>query len=199
MPVYSMTGYASAQRSVDTQADAAGPEPAAGAQLGLEIRCVNSRFLDLSLRLPEDLRQLEPALRDAVGAQLKRGKVELRLSLESTHSGGVAEPSDKLLQRLVQVQARITKWLPQATALSVADVVRIAGNEQSSHRDWSANILSLAQEALRALAQALPGGADALIRAAEEVGARGALAERVVQALGGGGGGQERGGGQQMM
>jgi len=52
---------------------------------------------------------------------------------------------------------------------------------------------------VRALAQALPGGADALIRAAEEVGARGALAERVVQALCGGGGGQERGGGQQMM
>jgi uncharacterized protein (TIGR00255 family) len=152
--VYSMTGYASAQRSVDTQADATGSEPAARAQLGLEIRCVNSRFLDLSLRLPEDLRQLEPVLRDAVGAQLKRGKVELRLSLESTHSGGVADPSDKLLQRLVQVQARITKWLPQATALGVADVVRIAGNEQSSHRDWSADILSLTREALRALAQA---------------------------------------------
>ena len=78
----------------------------------------------------------------------------LRLSLESTHSGGVAEPSDRLLQRLVQVQARITKWLPQATALSVADVVRIAGNEQSSHPDWSADILSLAQEALHALAEA---------------------------------------------
>jgi uncharacterized protein (TIGR00255 family) len=91
---------------VDTQADATGSEPAAGAQLGLEIRCVNSRFLDLSLRLPEDLRQLEPALRDAVGAQLKRGKVELRVSLESTHSGGVAEPSDKLLQRLVHDRLR---------------------------------------------------------------------------------------------
>ena len=150
MPVYSMTGYASAQRSVDAQADAAGLEPAPGAQIGLEIRCVNSRFLDLSLRLPEHVRQLEPALRDAVGAQLKRGKVELRLSLESSHTGGVAEPSDTLLQRLVQVQARITKWLPQATALSVADVVRIAGNEQSGQRDWSAEVLDLAQEALQA-------------------------------------------------
>ena len=67
VPVYSMTGYASAQRTVEAQADATGLEPADCAQLGLEIRCVNSRFLDLSLRLPEDLRQLEPALRDAVG------------------------------------------------------------------------------------------------------------------------------------
>ena len=149
-----MTGYASAQRTVEAQADATGLEPADCAQLGLEIRCVNSRFLDLSLRLPEDLRQLEPTLRDAVGTQLKRGKVELRVSLDSTHAGGVAEPSDKLLQRLVQVQARATKWLPQATALSVADVIRMAANEQSSQRDWSADILSLAQEALGALAEA---------------------------------------------
>jgi uncharacterized protein YicC (UPF0701 family) len=57
VPVYSMTGYASAQRTVEAQADATGVEPADCAQLGLEIRCVNSRFLDLSLRLPEDLRQ----------------------------------------------------------------------------------------------------------------------------------------------
>lgn len=152
--VYSMTGYASAQRTVDAQTDPKGSAPAAAAQLGLEIRCVNSRFLDLALRLPEDLRQLEPALRDAVGAQLKRGKVELRVSLESAHAGGVAEPSEALLKRLVQVQARTTKWLPQATPLSVADVVRIAANEQSGHRDWSADVRNLAQEVLAALAQA---------------------------------------------
>ncbi len=154
MPVYSMTGYASAQRSVNTQADAADSGGAASAQLGLEIRCVNSRFLDLSLRLPEDLRQLEPALRDAVGAQLKRGKVELRVSLDSAHAGGVADPSEALLKRLVQVQARTTKWLPQATPLGVADVIRMAANEQSSQRDWSADVLSLAQEVVAALAHA---------------------------------------------
>ena len=114
-----MTGYASGQRSVNTQADAADPGATTSAQIGLEIRCVNSRFLDLSLRLPEDLRQLEPALRDAVGAQLKRGKVELRVSLDSAHAGGVADPSEALLKRLVQVQARTTKWLPQATPLGV--------------------------------------------------------------------------------
>lgn len=63
MPVYSMTGYASAQHSTTataSESDAKAP----GAQLGLEIRSVNSRFLDLSFRLPEDLRQFEPALRD---------------------------------------------------------------------------------------------------------------------------------------
>ncbi|NBX05641.1 MAG: hypothetical protein EBR18_06000 [Betaproteobacteria bacterium] len=182
VPVYSMTGYASAQRSVNTQADAADSGASASAQLGLEIRCVNSRFLDLSLRLPEDLRQLEPALRDAVGSQLKRGKVELRVSLDSAHAGGVADPSEALLKRLVQVQARTTKWLPQATPLGVADVVRMAANEQSSHRDWSADVLSLAQDVLAALAQARAREgarlADMLHSRVQELRALAAQAER---------------------
>ena len=67
MPVYSMTGYASAQR-----ASTAGPEPSSTppARLGLEIRSVNSRFLDLALRLPDELRALEPSLRSLLTAQL---------------------------------------------------------------------------------------------------------------------------------
>ena len=79
MPVYSMTGYASAQR-----ASTAGPEPSSTqpARLGLEIRSVNSRFLDLALRLPDELRALEPSLRSLLTAQLKRGKVELRAAIE---------------------------------------------------------------------------------------------------------------------
>ena len=60
MPVFSMTGYASAQHSSANSAEQANL-PAA--QLGLEIRSVNSRFLDLTFKLPEDLRQFEPALR----------------------------------------------------------------------------------------------------------------------------------------
>ena len=187
VPVYSMTGYASAQRGVDTRADSAGSAPPASAQLGLEIRCVNSRFLDLSLRLPEDLRQLEPALRDAIGAQLKRGKVELRVSLESAHAGGIADPSDALLKRLVQVQARTTKWLPQATPLGVADVIRMAANEQSGHRDWSAYVLSLAHEVLAALAQARAreGGrlTEMLHNRVQELRGLAALAEPLVPQL----------------
>jgi len=187
VPVYSMTGYASAQRGVDAQTDSTGSAPAASAQLGLEIRCVNSRFLDLSLRLPEDLRQLEPMLRDAVGSQLKRGKVELRVSLESAHAGGIADPSEALLKRLVQVQARTTKWLPQATPLGVADVIRMAANEPSSHRDWSADVLSLAHEVLVALAQARAreGGrlAEMLHNRVQELRALAAQAEPLVPQL----------------
>ena len=71
---------------------------------GVEIRSVNSRFLDLTFKLPEELRQHETALRELLTQRLKRGKVELRASLESSAPGGVAEPSTRLLQRLNGVQ-----------------------------------------------------------------------------------------------
>ena len=64
MAVYSMTGYASAQRGVsETGDDKDGPVR----RLGLEIRAVNSRFLDLSFRLSDELRAQEPALRALLG------------------------------------------------------------------------------------------------------------------------------------
>jgi uncharacterized protein (TIGR00255 family) len=74
MSVYSMTGYASVQQSTSASS-------AAAPRLGLEIRSVNSRFLDLVFRLPEELRHAEPALREKLASRLKRGKVEVRASL----------------------------------------------------------------------------------------------------------------------
>ena len=73
MSVFSMTGYATAQSSAPKAAatDEGASEP--GARLGIEIRSVNSRFLDLSFRLPDELRQTEPVLRELLTAQLKRG------------------------------------------------------------------------------------------------------------------------------
>ena len=154
MPVYSMTGYASAQHnSANTASDSNAKSMPAG-QLGLEIRSVNSRFLDLSFKLPEDLRQFEPALRELLGASLKRGKVEVRASIEATSTAGVPEPSTKLLQRLNAVQDNVKAWLPQAVPLTVADVLKLCVAEQSSSGDWGANLLPLAEKALQELLQA---------------------------------------------
>jgi uncharacterized protein (TIGR00255 family) len=109
-----MTGYASAQQSIPSASGATEHKPASIAQLGLEIRSVNSRFLDLSFRLPEDLRQWEPALRELLVGRLKRGKVEVRASVELPGSSSIGEPSPKLLQRLNAVQDNVKAWLPQA-------------------------------------------------------------------------------------
>ncbi len=151
MPVYSMTGYASAQRNSNTTAQESDNKSGMASQLGLEIRSVNSRFLDLSFRLPEDLRQFEPALRDLLIAKLKRGKVEVRASVESASTSSISEPTPKLLQRLNAVQDNVKAWLPSALPLSVADVIRLASSEQSPQRDWGDAILPLASEALKDL------------------------------------------------
>lgn len=153
MAVYSMTGYASVQSLADATAAPTDPTKSATAQLGLEIRSVNSRFLDVSFRLPEDLRHWEPQLREILGARLKRGKVEVRVSLDA-QTGIVSEPSPKLLQRLNSLQDNIKVWLPQAAGLTVADVLRLASSDSSGTRDWSAALLPLAGTALDALLEA---------------------------------------------
>lgn len=153
MPVYSMTGYASAQHSTASTTPETDAKTPAG-RLGFEIRSVNSRFLDLTFKLPEELRQFEPALRDLMIAHLKRGKVEVRASVESLASSAVPDPSPKLLQRLNAVQDAVKSWLPQAAPLSVAEVVRLCAAEQITPQDWSSAIVPVAEKSLKELLKA---------------------------------------------
>jgi len=148
MPVYSMTGYASVQHSLPP-ADAQSPLPPV--RLGLEIRSVNSRFLDLSFRLPEELRQIEPGLRELVTRQLRRGKVEVRASFDTGDTSGVGTPSAQTLQRLATLQDKIKDWLPEARPLSVADVLRLSTGNSSPLNVEPAAWLALAQESIEAL------------------------------------------------
>ena len=156
-----MTGYASGQRGASSLSGEAGAKGSMPARLGLEIRSVNSRFLDLAFRLPDELRQHEPALRELLTARLKRGKVELRAALERATDEVVAEPGARLLQRLNSLQDTIRSWLPDARALSVAEVLKLAGNDSGAAVDWQAELLPLARQTL-----------DELMAAREREGAR---------------------------
>ncbi len=117
----------------------------------MEIRSVNSRFLDLSFRLPEELRPYEPALRELVLARLKRGKVEVRAAIETLSQDALTEPSPRLLQRLGAVQDSVRTWLPDARALSVADIIRLSATDAGSGHDWRADLLALAQTVVEEL------------------------------------------------
>ena len=149
MSLQSMTGYASAQSHLGADA----PTPA-GLRLGMEIRSVNSRFLDVSFRLPDELRAQEPALRELIGAHLKRGKVELRAHLEAATDTQIANPDTALLQNLVKVQDNVRMWLPQAQALSVAEVMRLASAPSTLAQDMSAPVQALGKQLLDQLCQA---------------------------------------------
>jgi uncharacterized protein YicC (UPF0701 family) len=122
MAVYSMTGYASA--SAGTAENERGDASGAGAGGVLaEARSVNGRFLDLSLKLPEELRGLEPAVRELVQASIRRGKVEVRLALPREAEGTWPRPAPETLSRLAQLQDTVQGWLPKAAPLSVHEAL----------------------------------------------------------------------------
>lgn len=154
MQVYSMTGYASVQHQSAKRPGGEGGATFSGGRLGVEIRSINSRFLDLGFRLPDELRSMEPALRQMLTSGLKRGKVELRAAIELNTSSTIASPSGALLQSLQQAQAQVRRWLPEAMLLSVADVLRLAGHESRDSQDWSEELLSLSRQALAGLVEA---------------------------------------------
>lgn len=151
MAVYSMTGYASAQQDASTQGSDADVRTPPARQLGLEIRSVNSRFLDISFRLPDELRAMEPVLRTLLTKKIKRGKVEVRAAIENAGTGALPELSTRFLQRLNSVQDNVQAWLPDAAPLSVAEVLRLSANTHSGQEDWSKTVPPLAEKALKAL------------------------------------------------
>jgi len=110
-----MTGYANASASAPTASAAALHEASRGAatkasaapSLSVEIRSVNGRFLDISMRLPDELRGLEPALRAILTARFKRGKIELRLSGAAHAEGVVPEPTPEQLAHLARVDGAV--------------------------------------------------------------------------------------------
>lgn len=183
MAVYSMTGYASAQHTPGG-AEAHGESKGVPVRrLGLEIRSVNSRFLDLAFRLPDELRQHEPALRDLLIARLKRGKVEVRVSLESDGATPLPEPSARLMQRLNSLQDSVRTWLPDAAGLSVADVLRLGAAEDpnAAREDWAAPLLALAERVTADLLAAREReGARLAAMLRERIGQLRTLAEQAV-------------------
>ncbi|MFN5164706.1 MAG: YicC family protein [Pseudomonadota bacterium] len=128
MTVYSMTGYA-----------VAGTEGADGndgaANLTVEARSVNGRFLDLSLRLPDELRGLEPALRDLAGARLRRGKVELRIAAGREAADPWPQPGADQLARLAALQAEVTARPRADEAVLAAARACLAGLAEARARE----------------------------------------------------------------
>ncbi|WP_027864403.1 YicC/YloC family endoribonuclease [Massilia alkalitolerans] len=110
-----MTGYA-----VATSESAAGT-------LTIEIKSVNSRFLDLQFRINDELRALEPDLRAAIMAAITRGKVEVRLSFGRKTAGGSQVLNQELLADLARLQAEVTKHFAQAAQMTVAELLRWPG------------------------------------------------------------------------
>jgi uncharacterized protein (TIGR00255 family) len=169
-----MTGYANASASPVSSSAAALHEPraagAAAVSIGVEMRSVNNRFLDLSLRLPDEYRSLEPALRELVTGRFKRGKIELRLSGGGDADAGQAEPQPEQLAHVARVEREVREHLPDARALSVHEVLHWCRGG-ARHEDASDAVLDAARRCVEGLAEA---------RAREGARLAAVLSERIV-------------------
>jgi uncharacterized protein (TIGR00255 family) len=137
--IHSMTGYAIASA-----------ESARGA-LHLELRSVNSRFLDLQFRVADELRATEPLLRELIGARIARGKLDCRLYVGNS----VAAPRQRLnaqaIEQLRVLAAEAEKEFPGAAPLRVTDVLRWPGVLSEPAMDEEATRATLATLARRVL------------------------------------------------
>ena len=114
--VSSMTGYAAVTR-----------ELAAGT-LALELKSVNSRFLDVQFRIAEELRSAEPQLRELAMASVARGKLDCRLAFTASPlARGEAALNSEVLSRLARLSQLVRSAIPEAQPLRVIEVLHWPG------------------------------------------------------------------------
>ena len=101
-----------------------------------EVRSVNHRYLDVGVRLPEDLRRLEPKVRERVGARLKRGKVDctLRVLPAPGEAGGLLLDQD-LAGRVANAARAVAELLSDPAPVSPVDILRWPGVVQAQAPD----------------------------------------------------------------
>jgi uncharacterized protein (TIGR00255 family) len=114
--IVSMTGFAAVAADLP------------GASIAVELRSVNHRYLDVTVKLPEELRSLETPLREALAAGIARGKVECRVSLARTSPGTAGLSVDpQRVAALAAAAGDVARLMPGAAPLSTAEILRWPG------------------------------------------------------------------------
>jgi len=114
--IHSMTGYATAAKDFPF------------GTLGVELRSVNHRYLDVQFRLSDDLRAIEPALREMLSEQVGRGKVECRVTfLAAAGVNKTYRLNEELMLHLEDLELKVRTMLAGAGQLTTAEVLRWPG------------------------------------------------------------------------
>ncbi len=136
--IRSMTAFASGERATQW------------GTLGCELRAVNHRFLELGVRLPEELRALEPALRERVSARVARGKLDLSLRLRPPEGGDAPQLNPRRVGQLSELALDLQARFP-AMRIEFTELLQFPGVLQTG----AANPEALQVEALDLLEQVL--------------------------------------------
>ena len=118
-----MTGFGNASATAASAASSEGAAATDSAAVTVELRSVNSRFLDISFRMPDELRQHEAALRDLITVGCRRGKVDVRVSAAKSSGDDWPQPTSDQLNRLSRLEGTVTSWMGKAQPLSVNEVL----------------------------------------------------------------------------
>ena len=114
--ILSMTGFAAVATELP------------GMTLTVDLRSVNHRYLDLTVKLPDELRAIEPVLREKLAAAVKRGKVECRVALNRASVGNAALAIDaSRVGQLAAAAADVIRHAPGAPPLTVHEILRWPG------------------------------------------------------------------------
>jgi uncharacterized protein (TIGR00255 family) len=142
--IASMTGFAAAAAELP------------GCSLSVELRSVNHRYLDVQVRLPDELRALDTALRDLLTREVRRGKVDCRIALNHALPGAASLAIDAgRVAQLRDAAAEVLRHAPDSAPISVADILRWPGvlTEPSLPPEALAErVLELARRTLEELA-----------------------------------------------
>ena len=158
--IRSMTAFAAAERATE------------GGTLAAELRAVNHRFLELGVRLPDELRVLEPALRERIVARVSRGKLDLTLRLRAPEGTGALQLNPRVVAQLSELALDLSSRMPNLRT-GLTDLLQFPGVLQSKGVDMEA----LQAEALALLDAVL----DQFVAAREREGGKlvAAILERV--------------------
>ena len=114
--ILSMTGFAAVADELP------------GATLNVDLRSVNHRYLDVTVKLPDELRAMEPMLRERIAAELKRGKVECRVAIQRLQPGATTIAIDAArVAEVARAAEAVRRLAPDANPLSVAELLRWPG------------------------------------------------------------------------
>ncbi len=114
--ILSMTGFAAEATELP------------GLSLSVELRSVNHRYLDVTVKLPDELRHLEPGLRERLAGDQKRGKVECRVGISRTSPGAANLAVDAArVAQLADAASQVLRAVPAAAPLSVNEILRWPG------------------------------------------------------------------------
>ena len=123
--IRSMTAYATVERAT------------AGGTLVGELRAVNHRFLELGLRLPDELRALEPALRERVAARIQRGKLDFVLRLRAPEGEGALQIDPTRVAQLSELALDLSSRFP-GLRTELTDLLQFPGVLQNKAIDAAA-------------------------------------------------------------